>query len=368
MSVTYNTTASITLAGTDADGDSLLYSVIDQPLHGSLSGTAPNLTYTPDSNYEGADSFTFQVDDGTINSGNATVSITVSGPLAANSAIYFCNQNNMHWTDLANWFADSGCSTPAMRVPADGDSVVITNGNPDNGPSAVVSLAGFTGGMDGSFYTRTPNLRISAGGILICNVGTWTGVTADNTVTSTFSGGCLNEGLINGDATFTGAGDFTSNDLEAGVVAGIATFNGDSFNTGIVQTAVFNDSSANFFYGWSTGTVNAGATFNNRSSNGGWVQGNATFNGNSVNFGDARSPGDSVVNGDATFNGSSSNGDTVNGNAFFFDSSHNDGLVNNDATFNGSSSNDLGTVNGTATFSGSSTSGGVYGSCTGNGC
>ena len=34
------------------------------PLHGTLSGTAPNLTYTPDANYHGSDSFLFKANDG----------------------------------------------------------------------------------------------------------------------------------------------------------------------------------------------------------------------------------------------------------------------------------------------------------------
>jgi VCBS repeat-containing protein len=42
-----------------------------------LSGTAPNLTYTPAANYNGTDSFTFVANDGQTNSAIATVSITV---------------------------------------------------------------------------------------------------------------------------------------------------------------------------------------------------------------------------------------------------------------------------------------------------
>jgi len=44
----------------------------------SLIGTAPNLIYTPNSNFYGSDSFTFKVNDGTEDSALATVSITVS--------------------------------------------------------------------------------------------------------------------------------------------------------------------------------------------------------------------------------------------------------------------------------------------------
>ena len=48
----------------------------EKPL--SLSGTAPDLTYTPDPDYHGPDSFTFVANDGTVDSAAATVSITVA--------------------------------------------------------------------------------------------------------------------------------------------------------------------------------------------------------------------------------------------------------------------------------------------------
>ena len=85
-----NTAVAITLTGSDADGNPLSYPVVAGPTHGLLSGTAPNLTYTPTANYSGSDSFTFKVNDGMVDSAPATVSITVSpgnsAPVAANDA------------------------------------------------------------------------------------------------------------------------------------------------------------------------------------------------------------------------------------------------------------------------------------------
>ena len=48
------------------------------PAHGTLSGTAPNLTYTPAADYNGPDSFTFSASDGQATSAPATVSIAVT--------------------------------------------------------------------------------------------------------------------------------------------------------------------------------------------------------------------------------------------------------------------------------------------------
>lgn len=72
-----NTALPILLSGTDADGNALTASVVSGPSNGALSGTAPNVTYTPSLNYIGADTFTFKVNDGTVDSSAATVSITV---------------------------------------------------------------------------------------------------------------------------------------------------------------------------------------------------------------------------------------------------------------------------------------------------
>jgi Bacterial Ig domain len=75
----------ITLSGSDVEGSSLTYAVVGNPSSGMLSGTAPTLTYTPNSGFSGTDSFTFRVNDGALNSANATVSVIVTAPPSANS-------------------------------------------------------------------------------------------------------------------------------------------------------------------------------------------------------------------------------------------------------------------------------------------
>jgi hypothetical protein len=69
----------ITLTADDADGDSLTYTIVSNPTHGILSGTVPNLSYTPTADYFGDDSFSFKVNDGTVDSATVTVSITIAG-------------------------------------------------------------------------------------------------------------------------------------------------------------------------------------------------------------------------------------------------------------------------------------------------
>jgi hypothetical protein len=67
----------IILTGSDPDGDLLGFNLSSFPLHGTLTGTAPNLFYRPDTNFFGADAFSFTVSDNQTQSPPATVSITV---------------------------------------------------------------------------------------------------------------------------------------------------------------------------------------------------------------------------------------------------------------------------------------------------
>ncbi|MGB2863516.1 MAG: Ig-like domain-containing protein [Sedimentisphaerales bacterium] len=73
-----DTATVINLTGSDPDGDTVVYSVVTVPSHGSLSGTAPNLTYSPNKNFSGPDSFTFKVNDGTADSALTTVAVTIT--------------------------------------------------------------------------------------------------------------------------------------------------------------------------------------------------------------------------------------------------------------------------------------------------
>jgi hypothetical protein len=86
-----DTALPLTLTGSDPDGNSLTFAVTVNPAHGTLSGTAPSLTYTPTANYAGADSFSFTVNDGKLTSAPAVVEITVTpvndAPLAAAQSV-----------------------------------------------------------------------------------------------------------------------------------------------------------------------------------------------------------------------------------------------------------------------------------------
>ena len=76
--VVLNTATPITLAGRDGDGDPLTYSITVAPTRGVLSGTAPNLTYTPNNNVSGPDYFCFVANDGKTDSHPAVVTLAIN--------------------------------------------------------------------------------------------------------------------------------------------------------------------------------------------------------------------------------------------------------------------------------------------------
>src|SRR5947208_12991192 len=63
----------------DVDGDALSAVLVSPPTHGVLTlNTNGGFTYLPATNYNGGDSFTYQANDGALDSGIATVNITIT--------------------------------------------------------------------------------------------------------------------------------------------------------------------------------------------------------------------------------------------------------------------------------------------------
>ena len=90
----------ITLTATDPEGDPLTYMIVDGPTNGTLEydpGDLPELTYVPNEDYYGVDSFTFKVFDGVVYSNTATVTIEVTSvnyAPQANDDYYEADENS----------------------------------------------------------------------------------------------------------------------------------------------------------------------------------------------------------------------------------------------------------------------------------
>jgi Bacterial Ig domain len=149
-----DTPVSITLTATSLQGFPLTYTVVTQPTHGVLSGSAPDLTYTPNSGYTGSDLFTFNANDGTTNSNTATVSITIRGPAPViNSTVGYINGTPLT-AHTSNAFNSLGASTLIAFVsshPTWNGLPVSLNGLTDNQGNTWNVLTGPTQFIGSSF-------------------------------------------------------------------------------------------------------------------------------------------------------------------------------------------------------------------------
>ena len=87
IEINQDTFAALVLAGEDSDGSIVRFTVTTTPSSGRLTGTAPRLTYTPNTGFSGSDQFAFTVtDDAGATSTPATVSVAVQSTVVANIA------------------------------------------------------------------------------------------------------------------------------------------------------------------------------------------------------------------------------------------------------------------------------------------
>jgi hypothetical protein len=134
LSTLKNTSQTVTLFGSAPSQSSLTYTLVTQPSHGTLTGTVPNLTYSPTNGYVGVDSFTYVVGQGTGNSTPATVSIQIiseqleayywDDPVSGNwsgSHINYFNSLVNNWRDVFDILGPP---------PRSGDSSLNINFNP----------------------------------------------------------------------------------------------------------------------------------------------------------------------------------------------------------------------------------------------
>ncbi len=137
----------ITLEASDPNTPtgSLSWEVVDAPVNGSLSGSGPDLTYTPDAGYNGDDSFTFRANDGTNLSNVATISIYVDPPPTAPSGV-----------DISG----SLLSTASIDGSFLGN---LTADDPNYGDTHSFTLVAGAGDDDNALFTIDRNQLIASG-------------------------------------------------------------------------------------------------------------------------------------------------------------------------------------------------------------
>lgn len=138
IAVEMDTSAMITLSGSDPENSPLSYSVLSLPVHGTLTGTAPNLSYLPAAGYTGTDTFTYRVNDGEFDSADATVDLTMPASVldtlvtSGSTWKYLDNGSNQGTAWRASSFDDTSWSSgPAQLGYGDGDEAKVIGYGPD---------------------------------------------------------------------------------------------------------------------------------------------------------------------------------------------------------------------------------------------
>lgn len=128
-----NTATGVTLSASDVDGDSLSWSISTAASDGSASVTAGNVSYTPNAGFNGNDSFTVQVFDGT-----APVSFVVNVEVTAvndapvidqETASVSTSEDTQGTTALTATDIDSASLSWTVSLAASHGSAAVSDGN-----------------------------------------------------------------------------------------------------------------------------------------------------------------------------------------------------------------------------------------------
>ncbi len=145
----------LTLTGSDVDGDTLTFTIVplSGPSNGSLGAITPvdatsaMVTYTPNLNFNGADQFTFMVDDGNGGTDTAVVDLTVGSS----------NDNPTANPQMVSTNEDTALPIMLTGSDVDGDALTFTivpMSGPSNGSLGAITPVDATTAM----VTYTPNL------------------------------------------------------------------------------------------------------------------------------------------------------------------------------------------------------------------
>jgi endonuclease G len=180
FSVSEDVEKTFTIAAANGSDNTLTYTIVAQPSHGTLSGDGANQTYTPAPDFNGSDSFTFRVSDGSRQSNVGTMTITV---LEVNDAPTANTDARNTDEDAALQFSASELSANDVAGPADEQSqtLTVTSVAATADTHGTVSLANGT-----IVYTPAVNYNGAASFTYeVCDNGVTRGLTTRQCATST---------------------------------------------------------------------------------------------------------------------------------------------------------------------------------------
>ena len=113
----------IELVGSDAEGDTLSFTIIDTVSSGVLSGIPPNVEYTPNPSFSGTDSFSYTVSDGELTSDPALVELNVAladAPTASASTVLLDEDTAVSFELIGNSSSSRELTYTLVDLPLNG--------------------------------------------------------------------------------------------------------------------------------------------------------------------------------------------------------------------------------------------------------
>jgi len=200
-------TVTITLSGTDADGDPLTFSIVSGPSNGMLGPIVPTgptsatVNYTPNLNYNGSDSFVYEANDGNGGTDTATVSITivpVNDPPSFLAGPTVTVLEDSGPQTFLNW------ATLISPGPADesGQTVTFTVTNSNNALFSVQPTVSSNGTL-----TFTPALNANGSATITITAQDNGGIANGGNDTSAPQSSSISVTAVNDEPSFTSGGD-----------------------------------------------------------------------------------------------------------------------------------------------------------------
>lgn len=269
--------ANITLTANDFENSPLTYTVVGEPTKGTLSGTEPNLVYTPFPGASGVDSFTFVAHDGSLSSEAATITFSLI-PESTSDLKEWNGSVDALWSSAGNWTGGA---------PPDSNDAILFNNN---------SLSNLATSLSGNLTVSRIVVQNPAGAVSVAsNTLTLSGgiemlpATANLTISSGMALSAAQEWSVGSGRTLSLSGALSGTPALTKTGSGALEISAVGSATGgiIVNAGTLRLSGGGWYAGHVGGsgaiTVNAGAS---------------AINGNSHSFGSSNSPErDIILNG-----------------------------------------------------------------------
>jgi VCBS repeat-containing protein len=222
------------LVDTDVDGNPLTATLLTSPVNGGLTLNANgSFTYTPNTNFNGTDSFTYLINDGSLTSNTATVTLTINSlndaPVATNDA-FSTEQNQPLTIAVANLLTnDTDIENNPLTVTgvsnAVNGTVSLVNGQITFTPNSTFSgnasfqyaISDGQGGTDNATVNITVNPPAGSPGSLSFSTANYSvaenGTATVNIFRSNGTTGAISATLLLSDGTATAPSDFNGSPI-----------------------------------------------------------------------------------------------------------------------------------------------------------